>query len=99
MIIIFLTERYQVLGRQVHMNYVEEYLRTKKQKFLYLLRLLSDNIVLEIHADTVYVMVSLYRYIISCFRIKCQSFKIMICIFFFFSDLKYKMSKFEFEVF
>ncbi|KAL9982966.1 hypothetical protein ACROYT_G005081 [Oculina patagonica] len=50
-----LSDRYQVIGRNVHMDYVQEHLRTKNNINLGDTQERSNNIELEILADTVYV--------------------------------------------
>ncbi|XP_078358209.1 EGF-like repeat and discoidin I-like domain-containing protein 3 [Oculina patagonica] len=52
-----LTDRYQVIGRKVHMDFVKEYLTAKKNVDFGDSQELPNNIELEILADTVYVKV------------------------------------------
>lgn len=51
------TDRYQVTGRNVHMDFVREYLIQKKNVNFGSLQERPNNIELEILADTVYVVV------------------------------------------
>lgn len=51
-------ERYQVLGRVVHMDIVKEHLKDKKGVNFEETQEQSNNIELEVLADTVYVKVS-----------------------------------------
>ncbi|XP_066026371.1 uncharacterized protein [Pocillopora verrucosa] len=50
-----LSDRYQVLGRNVHMDYVQEHLRTKREVAFGQTQERANRIELEILADTVYV--------------------------------------------
>ena len=50
-------DRYQVLGRVVHMNFVREYLTTKKNVNFRKSQSQPNNIELEVQADTVYIEV------------------------------------------
>ena len=51
------TDSYQVVGRNVHMDFVEEHLRTKKGVKFGDSQDRPNNIKLEVLADTVYVKV------------------------------------------
>lgn len=51
------TDRYQVIGRNVHMDYIQEYLRTKNNINFGDIQERPNNIELEILGDTVYVKV------------------------------------------
>ncbi|XP_028517504.1 retinoschisin-like [Exaiptasia diaphana] len=50
-----LSDRYQVIGRNVHMEFVEEHLRAKKGLYLDDTQDSPNNINLEVLADTIYV--------------------------------------------
>lgn len=52
------TERYQVVGRVVHMDFIQEHLRTKKNVNFQDNQKRPNNIELEVLADTVYVKVT-----------------------------------------
>ena len=51
------TDRYQVLGRNVHMDFVKEHLSTKKGVNFQDSQDHPNNIELEVLADTIYVKV------------------------------------------
>ena len=51
------TDRYQAVGRSVHMDYVQEYLKTEKKINFGDSQELPNSVEIEILADTVYVKV------------------------------------------
>lgn len=51
------TDRYQAVGRGVHMDYVQEHLKTEKKINFGDSQELSNRVEIEILADTVYVKV------------------------------------------
>ena len=55
-----ITDRYQVLGRNVHMDYVQEHLRTKREVTFGETQERANGIELEILTDTVYVKVGIF---------------------------------------
>ena len=55
-----ITDRYQVLGRNVHMDYVQQHLRTKRQVTFGQTQERANRIELEILTDTVYVKVGTF---------------------------------------
>ena len=59
-------DHYQVIGRKVHMDFVREHLQTKKKISLGDSQERSNNIKLEILADTVYVKVRYKNFEIYC---------------------------------
>ena len=50
-------DRYEILGRKVHMDFVQEHLKTKKKVNFGNTQERPNNIKLKILADTVYVKV------------------------------------------
>ena len=58
-------DRYQVLGRNVHMDYVKEHLRTKEGVDFGDTQTRPNNIELEVLADTIYVRVCCHIVIFS----------------------------------
>ena len=55
-----ITDRYQVLGRNVHMDYVQEHLRSKREVTFGETQERANGIELEILTDTVYVKVGIF---------------------------------------
>ncbi len=56
------TDRYQVIGRNVHMDFVQEHLRTQKNVNFEDTQERPNSIELEVLADTVYVRVCCLNY-------------------------------------
>ena len=55
-----ITDRYQVLGRNVHMDYVQKHLRIKRGVTFGQNQERANGIELEILSDTVYVKVGIF---------------------------------------
>ena len=56
------TDRYQVIGRNVYMDFVKEHLENKQNVKIGKSQELPNNIELEVLADTIYVKVRCLRY-------------------------------------
>ncbi len=74
---LFYSDRYQVIGRNVHMDFVQEHLRTKKNVDFGDSQERSNNIELEILADTVYVKVWYITYTHCGIAMLCRGFLYM----------------------
>ena len=61
MALLFLTGNYQVIGRVVHMNYLQEYFAAKKSMKFGNIQRKPNRLQLEILADTVYIEVCIQK--------------------------------------
>ena len=61
MALLFLTGNYQVIGRVVHMNYLQEYFAAKESMKFGNIQRKPNRLQLEVLADTVYIEVCIQK--------------------------------------